>query len=136
MSGSGILNHATARHDTMIGTNLLVQIFEVLVLHHCKEKIIRRLYCESGQAGIKSYRFVNDSTKKILDEIIPKCKECKHGKIRHVTMVLIFEELVKLKETELLKETYHQMDEKHVNIAYSLCNKKTQNTISNLGLYK
>jgi len=116
-----------------VGTNLLVQVFEVFAKNKSKEKISRRLYCESGQAAIKSYRFVNDSTREILDQIIPKCKEYKHDKLRTITLVLTFEELTKLKEPELLKEMY-------VNVggpsreAYLVCNQKTQSAIQRLGL--
>jgi hypothetical protein len=117
----------------MIGTNLLVQIFDVLVLHHCKEKIIRRLYCESDQAGIKSYRFVNDSTRGVLDQIIPKCAEYTYERPRIITMVLTFEELAKLQELHLLKDTYVQTGGV-AKKAYNVCNKKTQTAIQRLGL--
>ena len=124
-------HHKTDR--IMLGTNLLVKIFDAFAIHNTQQKTFRRLYCESGQAGIKSYRFVNESTRTKLEQIIPKCKDCKHHKLRHVTMVLIFEELVNLKELELLKESYTQIGGPS-KYAYKLCNKKTQRTIQKLGL--
>lgn len=115
------------------GTNLLVQVFETFTALDTKQKIFRRLYCESGQAAIKSYRYVNESTQKRLDEIIPKCKDYKHDKLRHVTMVLVFEELARLQELELLKEMYVQIGGSS-KYAYKLCNQKTQSVIQKLGL--
>jgi|SaaInlStandDraft_5_1057022.scaffolds.fasta_scaffold121392_2 hypothetical protein len=116
-----------------VGTNLLVQIFETLAKHDSKEKILRRLYCETGQTGIKSYRFVNDETQEILDAIIPKCQEYKQNNPKPSTIVLVFEELANLKKLDILKETYLKMDGP-AKYAYRLCNKKTQHTIQKLGL--
>jgi len=73
------------------GTNLLVRIFESFAENNTKPKIMRRLYCESGQAGTKAYRFVNDSTRRILYEITSQYKDCKHYTIKSSTVVLIFE---------------------------------------------
>jgi len=115
------------------GTNLLVQIFESFAENNTKPKIMRRLYCESGQAGIKAYRFANDTTKKRLDEIIPKCKCCKHSKLQPMTAVLVFNELAKNNCLDLLKEMCIQIRGTS-NKAYKFCNKTTQNKIQNLGL--
>jgi len=116
------------------GTNLLVRIFESFAENNTKPKTMRRLYCESGQAGIKAYRFVNYTTKKRLDEIIPKCKDCKHYTIKSSTAILVFEELTDNNCFNLLKEMYTQMGgtSKH---AYKLCNKKTQHVIQKMGLH-
>ena len=52
------------------GTKLLVKIFEAFTTHNTPQKIIRRLFCESGQAAVKAYRYANNNTKQNLDEII------------------------------------------------------------------
>ncbi len=111
-----------------VGTNLLVRVFETFAANDTKLKTVRRLYCESGQAAAKSYRFANDSVRTKLDRIIPRCKDCKHDKLRHVTMVLVFEELARLEETELLQEFYGRIGGPATQ-AYRLCDKKTQKAI-------
>lgn len=116
-----------------VGTNLLVQVFETFTILDTKQKIFRRLYCESGQAAIKSYRYVNESTQKRLDGIIPKCKDCKHSKIRTVTIILVFEELAKHNKLELMYNLYLQIGGP-ARKAYLLCNQKTQSAIQKLGL--
>jgi hypothetical protein len=88
------------------GTELLVNVFEAFTIHHTPQRTFRRLLCESGQAGMKSYQYVNESTKAQLDGIIPKCKNCKHSKIQTRTIVMTFEELAKNNESELLKKMY------------------------------
>ncbi len=118
-----------------VGTELLGNIFDVLIHNNSKQKILRRLYCESGQPARKAYRFANDSVKAELDKTIPKCKDCKHDRLRHVTMVLVFEELAKLKQSDLLKELYVQIGGPSLK-AYNLCNKKTQNAIQKMGLHQ
>jgi len=115
------------------GTELLVKVFEAFTVHNTPQKTFRRLFCESGQAAAKAYRFVNDSTKKRLDEIIPKCKDCKHNKLKSSTMVLVFEELAKNNHLKLLQELYIQIGGASKN-AYKICNKKTQNTIQKMEL--
>jgi len=117
-----------------IGANLLVNIFEAFAENDTAQKTMRRLYCESGQAGVKAYRFVNDTTKKRLDEIIPKCECCKHSKLQTMTAVLVYNELAKNDCLDLLKEMYIQIRGKS-NKAYRFCNKTTQNKIQKLGLY-
>ena len=112
---------------------MLAKIFDTLARHNSKQRIFRLLYGESGQAGIKSYRFVNDTTREKLDKIIPKYQDSKYSKLRHVTMVLLFEELTKLDELELLKELYTQIGGPS-KYAYKLCNRKTQYTIQKLEL--
>lgn len=115
------------------GTNLLVQVFETFTVLDTKQKIFRRLYCESGQAAIKSYRYVNESTQKRLDEIIPKCKDCKHSKLRTITLVLVFEELARNNKLELIRDLYLQIGGS-ARKAYLVCNQKTQSVIQRLGL--
>ena len=51
------------------------------------------------------------------------------------TIVLVFEELTKIKELELLKEMYVNIGGPSRN-AYLVCNKKTQRIIQKLELYK
>ena len=51
------------------------------------------------------------------------------------TIVLVFEELTKIKEPELLKEMYVNIGGPSRN-AYLVCNKKTQRIIQKLELYK
>ena len=118
-----------------VGTDLLVHVFETFAAYHTPQKTFRRLYCESGQAAKKAYRYANNNTKQNLDEIIPKCKDCKHSKIQPRTIVLVFEELTKIKEPELLKEMYVNIGGPSRN-AYLVCNKKTQRIIQKLELYK
>lgn len=118
-----------------VGTNLLVQIFETFDTRNTSQKIFRRLFCESGQAARKSHMFANDSTKSKLEQIIPKCRDCKHQKLKTSTIVLVFEELAKLQEPELLKETYIQIGGPSKR-AYAVCNKKTQHVIQRLELQK
>jgi len=91
------------------GTNLLVKVFEAFAALNTQQKTFRRLYCESGQAARKAYRYVNESTQKRLDEIMPKCKDCKYSKIRPRTIVLVFEELAKNNESELMYNLYLQI---------------------------
>ncbi len=117
------------------GTNLLVQVFETFTVLDTKQKIFRRLYCESGQAAIKSYRYANKSTQKRLDEVIPKCKDCKHSKLRTITIVLVFEELAKNNELERMYNLYLQIGGP-ARKAYLLCNQQTQSAIQKLGLQK
>lgn len=112
----------------MLVTNLLVKIFEVLEKNKSKEKISRRLYCESGQAGIKSHKFVNYTTKAKLEQIIPKCRDCKHNKLQVMTVVLAFNELVKTNNITLFWELYRSVGQIR-KTAYKLCNQKTQKII-------
>jgi len=108
-------------------------VFEALTKDNTPQKTFRRLFCESGQAGIKAYKYANNNTKQNLDEIIPKCKDCKHSKIQPRTIVLLFEEMVKNNEPELLRELYIQIGGPSRK-AYLFCNKKTQSAIQKLGL--
>ena len=80
------------RHDVImtVGTELLVKIFETFAEHQTHNRTFRRLFCESGQAAIKAYRYSNESTQKVLDAIIPKCKYCKHHKLQTRTIVMAF----------------------------------------------
>ena len=123
----------TKQNIMSAGANLLVQIFESFAENNTKPKTMRRLYCESGQAAIKSYRYVNESTQKRLDEIIPKCKDCKHSKLRTITIVLVFEELAKNNESELIRDLYLQIGGP-ARKAYLVCNQRTQSAIQKLGL--
>ena len=124
------------RGDTMcVGTDLLVHVFETFAAHHTPQKTFRRLFCESGQAAIKAYRYANNNTKQKLDEIIPKCSDCQKPRMKTRTIVLVFEELTKIKEPELLKEMYVNIGGPSRN-AYLVCNKKTQRIIQKLELYK
>ena len=116
-----------------VGTNLLVKIFETFAEHNTNNRTLRRLFCESGQAAMKSYRYSNTDMQKILDDIIPKCIDCKHHKLQTRTIVLAFEELVKINQLELLKELYIQI-EGSSRKAYLKCNQKTQSAIQRLGL--
>jgi len=115
------------------GTNLLVQILESFAEYGTPQKTMRRLYCESGQAGVKAYRYVNNSTRDRLDEIIPKCKDCKHDTIQVMTVVLVYNELVKNNRLDLLRTLYIQIRGISKK-AYKFCNKTTQNRIQKLGL--
>ena len=116
-----------------VGTKLLVKVFEIFTKDNTSHKIFRRLYCESGQAAKKAYRYANNNTKQNLDEIIPKCKDCKHSKIQPRTIVLVFEELTKNNHLKLLYELYVQIGGPSRK-AYRLCNQKTQSTIQKIGL--
>ena len=116
-----------------VGTELLVKVFEAFTTHNTPQKIFRRLFCESGQSAVKAYRYANNNTKQNLDEIIPKCKDCKHSKIQPRTIVLVFEELAKNNELELLRELYIQIGGPSRK-AYLFCNQKTQSAIQRLGL--
>ncbi len=117
----------------MIGTNLLVKIFEMFAKSNTKPKIFRRLFCESGHPARKAYRFVNGSTRKRLDDIVPKCKDCKHDKLQPMTAVLVFNELAKNNCLGLLEQLYIKIGGPSKK-AYKFCNKKTQNKIQKLGL--
>ncbi len=116
-----------------VGTNILVKIFEAFTKHNTQQKTFRRLYCELGQTAIKSYMYVNESTQKILDEVIPKCKDCKHSELRTITIRLVFEELAKYNESELIRDLYLQIGGP-ARKAYLVCNQKTQSVIQRLGL--
>ena len=116
-----------------VGTELLVKVFEAFTKDSTPQKIFRRLYCESGQAAKKAHRYANNNTKQNLDEIIPKCKDCKHSKIQPRTIVLVFEELAKNNELELLRELYIQIGGPSRK-AYLFCNQKTQSAIQRLEL--
>lgn len=116
-----------------VGTDLLVQVFEAFTTHNTHRRTIRRLFCESGQAAIKSHRFVNDDTKNTIKQIMPKCKDCKHSKLQPRTTVLVFEEFVRIGKPELLKELYIQIGWPSRK-AYLFCNQKTQSAIQRLGL--
>jgi hypothetical protein len=118
-----------------VGTDLLVQIFEAFTIHNTPQKIMRRLYCESGHPARKAYGFVDILTKQRLGEIIPKCRHCRHSKLQHRTIVLLFEELTKINKPVLLKEMYIQIGGPSRK-AYLLCNQKTQSAIQKLGLQK
>jgi len=115
------------------GTNLLVKVFEAFTALNTQQKTFRRLYCESGQAARKAYRYADKSTQKRLDEIIPKCIDCKHSKIRPRTIVLVFEELAKNNESELMYNLYLQIGGP-ARKAYLFCNQETQSAIQRLGL--
>lgn len=115
------------------GTNLLVQILESFTEYDTPQKTMRRLYCESGQAGVKAYRYVNNITRDRLDEIVQQYEHYKYSKIKSSTTVLVFEELVDNNCLDLLKEMYIQIGGPSKN-AYTLCNKKTQNAIQKIGL--
>ena len=118
-----------------VGTELLGNIFDVLIHNNSKEKTIRRLYCESGHPAAKAYGFVNGTTRAKLELIIPKCKDCKHQKLRHTTMVLVFEELARLNESNLLGELHRQIGGP-AKYASNLCCKKTQEMIQEKGSFK
>ena len=116
-----------------VGTELLVKVFEIFTKDNTPQKTFRRLYCESGQAARKAYRYADESTQKRLDEIIPKCKDCKYSKIRPRTIVLVFEELAKNNESELMYNLYLQIGGP-ARKAYLFCNQETQSAIQRLGL--
>lgn len=116
-----------------VGTDLLVKVFEVFTIHNTSQRVFRRLFCESGQAGVKSYQYVNQSTKIQLGKIIPKCIDCKHSKIQTRSIVMTFEDLAKINQLELLKELYNQIGGPSRK-AYLLCNQTTQSAIQKLGL--
>lgn len=115
------------------GTNLLVKVFEAFTIHNTHNRTFRRLFCETGQSAKKAYMYVNNSTKKQLDGIIPKCRDCKYHKPQPRTIGLVFEELSKHNESELLEELYIQIGGPSRK-AYLFCNQKTQSAIQRLGL--
>ena len=116
-----------------LGTTLLTQIFDVFIANNSEEKIYRRLYCESGQAANKSRMFVKDTTREKLIEIIPKCKTCTRKKLATYTIVIVFNELSRLGELEMLKKAYMQIGGPS-NRAYDKCHVLTQKAIQRLGL--
>ena len=110
-----------------LGTNLLCKIFDHLAENDSKQRLIRRLYCESGQPAKKAHGFVKKGTQEKLDKIIPKCKDCKK-KLQSRTMVMILEELTKNSEYELLKEFYRALEGPGKK-AYKLANSQTQDAL-------
>jgi len=116
-----------------VGTELLVKVFEAFTKDSTPQKIFRRLYCESGQAARKAYRYTDRKTRKRLDEIMPKCNGCKHHKLQSRTVILVFEELARNNHLELLKELYIQLGGPARKV-YRLCDQKTQSTIQKIGL--
>ena len=88
---------------------------------------MRRLYCESGQAGIKSMGFVNDETQKRLEEIIPQCVNCSYTNLQIRSIVMVFDELASIGEIELLHKVQTQIGQS--DKAIRLCNAQTQKVL-------
>ena len=78
-------------------SELLVRIFEAFAAAgNTRPRIVRRLYCESFQAGTKAYGYANFAAKNMIERhAIPKCGNCRYGKIQVRTMVMVFEEACK-----------------------------------------
>ena len=122
------------RNDTMtVGTNLLVQVFEGMTSQNTKQKIVRRLYCESGSTAIKAYRYCSDNVRDILDGII--IPHSSNSKLQTRTAVMVLEELARINKPELLREMYHSMGGPSAK-AYKFCNNTTQKAIQDTGLVK
>ena len=116
-----------------VGTNLLVQVLEAFARHNPSQRTFRRLYCEAGQVGTKAYQYVNDPTKRMIDEISSKCNCSSRPRFKTSTVVMVFEDLAKVKEYELLAQMYvHNGGPSRQ--AYNVCNERTRNIIQKLGL--
>ena len=116
-----------------VGTDLLVSVFEAFAIHDTRQRTFRRLFCESGQAAIKSHRFANDSAKSRMDDAIIHLDTCKYTKLQPRTIVMVFEELTRIKELALLYKMYIHIGGP-ARKAYRFCNQKTQSAIQSLGL--
>ena len=119
----------------LMRSELLVRIFEAFAAAgNTRPRTVRRLYCESIQASTKAYGYANFAAKHMIERhAIPKCGNCRYGKIQVRTMVMVLEELARVGRTDLLAEAYGRM----VGIsrkAHPLCNQRTQEAIRRLGL--
>ena len=106
-----------------LGTDLLVRVFEELSTHGITDRRFRRIYCESGPVGRKTWQFVSADTRNTIRKVSEKCNPESAYNIGVRTFTMLFETLAELRSGKLLKLCYLHGDDnarramKHCNSA-------------------
>ena len=86
-----------------LGTQLVTEILEVLQSNDITDRRFRRLLCETGNTGRKAWRFVNEDTKSLIEEITKKHDYGSNYNVSSRTFSMLFETLSDLKQDRLIR---------------------------------